>query len=688
MEINGKTVLVCDCNGTMPIDGKTLARACGAEPGMDVNTLLCRSQLANFERAVQAGLPVVVACTQEAPLFAEVRAELGLDTDLTFVNIREHAGWSDEGARALPKIAALLAEAALDVPPTPSLTLKSAGVALIYGKDEVAVEAARQITDRLDCTVLLSRPADVVPPRLADVPVFRGTVSAAKGHLGAFEVVVNDYAPALPSSRSALRFEHPRDGASSTCDLILDITGDPPLFTAHEKRDGYLRADPRDPVAVQKALFELVEMSGEFEKPAYVAYDAGLCAHSRSKKTGCTRCLEVCPTGAITPNGDHVAIDAYVCAGCGSCAAVCPTGAATYALPPRDFLYERLQTILSTYNQAGGTAAVLLAHDGHGEEMLSTLARHGRGLPANVIPFRVQAVTQLGFDFFATALAYGASQIRLIVDPRQREELGGLATQIGLAETALSGLGYGAGRVSVIDEADPDAVEAELYGGAAPTPPRAGSFTARGNKRGTTLLALRHLHSVAPAPVDILPLAPGSPFGTLEVNVEGCTLCLSCVGACPTGALIDNPDWPMLRFIEDACVQCGLCKATCPEKVIGLKPRLNLTETAKSPVVVKEEAPAQCIRCGKAFGMRGAIDKVIEKLSGKHWMFQDGSATERIRMCEDCRLVIQHERGIDPFAGPARPNPRTTEDYLRERDAQAVREAARPPASPPRKFDS
>jgi ferredoxin len=193
---------------------------------------------------------------------------------------------------------------------------------------------------------------------------------------------------------------------------------------------------------------------------------------------------------------------------------------------------------------------------------------------------------------------------------------------------------------------------------------------------------------VAPAPVDILPLAPGSPFGTLEVNVEGCTLCLSCVGACPTGALIDNPDWPMLRFIEDACVQCGLCKATCPEKVIALKPRLNLTDLAKSPVVVKEEAPAQCIRCGKAFGMRGAIEKVIEKLSGKHWMFQDGSATERIRMCEDCRLIIQHERGIDPFAGPARPSPRTTEDYLRERDAQALREAARPSASPPRKFDS
>ena len=142
MEINGKTVLVCDCNGTMSIDGKALAKACGAAPGLDVNTLLCRSQVSNLERALHAGLPVVVACTQEAPLFAEIRAEIGVDTDLAFVNIREHAGWSDESNRALPKMAALIAEAALDIPPTGSVTLKSSGVTLIYGRDEAAIEAA------------------------------------------------------------------------------------------------------------------------------------------------------------------------------------------------------------------------------------------------------------------------------------------------------------------------------------------------------------------------------------------------------------------------------------------------------------------------------------------------------------------------------------------------------------------
>src|SRR3546814_4729385 len=83
--------------------------------------------------------------------------------------------------------------------------------------------------------------------------------------------------------------------------------------------------------------------------------------------------------------------------------------------------------------------------------------------------------------------------------------------------------------------------------------------------------ALRHLHEKAPEPVDLLPLAPGAPFGRIAVDTAGCTLCLACVSACPTGALLDDENRPWLGFREEACVQCGLCRATCPEKVIALE---------------------------------------------------------------------------------------------------------------------
>ena len=65
------------------------------------------------------------------------------------------------------------------------------------------------------------------------------------------------------------------------------------------------------PALVTDALLQLTDMVGEFDKPRYVDYDAKICAHSRSGIVGCTRCIDNCPTSAITANTaeDRVTID-------------------------------------------------------------------------------------------------------------------------------------------------------------------------------------------------------------------------------------------------------------------------------------------------------------------------------------------------------------------------------------------
>ncbi len=669
MELKGKQVLVCNCEVTMALDGKALAKACGAED-CEVHTQLCRAQIDRFRSSVAAGGPILVGCTQEAPLFEETRAELGPDTPVAYANIRERAGWAEQGAAATPKIAALLAEATLDMPPTPSVSLASEGQCLVYGRDEQALEAARQLAPRLSVTLLLAEADDVIPPRVVDIPIFRGRITVARGHLGAFEVEIDGHAPMTVSSRQALRFERPRDGVTSRCDLILDLTGDAPLFVGHDKRDGYFRPDPGNPAAVQRALFALTDLVGEFDKPRYVDFHADLCAHARSRRIGCTRCLDVCPAAAIQPDGDVVAIDPYLCGGCGACNSVCPTGAAAYAYPPATSLLERLRTLLGSYRRAGGEAPVLLVHDeAHGGELISMMARFGRGLPASVIPFALNEVTQVGLDVILGALAYGATRLLFLVPPKREGELAGLRAQLGYADAVLAGLGYGEGRLELLVEADPDAVEELLHGLADPGAPMpAASFRAMGNKRALMRLALQELHGHAPAPVDQVALPEGAPFGRAVVDAPGCTLCLACVGACPTGAFQDNPERPELRFQEDACVQCGLCVSTCPEKVITLEPRLNFADEARRALLVKEEEPFTCIRCGTPFGTRSSIEKIVEKLAEKHWMFKDSAAVDRIRMCEDCRVVVQFEAKDNPLAGGVRPAPRTTDDYLRERE--------------------
>jgi ferredoxin len=568
---------------------------------------LCRAEIERFRAAVAAGAPLTVGCTQEVPLFAEEAQESKKQTGLTFVNVRETAGWSSQAADAGPKMAALLAAAGEPTPKIPFVTLSSEGVILIYGRDERAIETANLLKDHLDVTVMITRPVALTPGRVNEFPVVKGTIRSARGHLGEFEIVVDDFAIAVPSSRAVLAFGPRRDGAVSQCDIMLDISGSAPLFSAYDLRDGYLRADPSDPAAILRAVIKARDLVGTFDKPRYIAFSEDLCAHSRSRIVGCHRCLDLCPTGAIEPAGDHVAIDANICAGCGQCAAACPTGAAAYALPPADALMRKLRTLLNVYREAGGLHPMLLLHDDeHGGALIDALARHGDGLPANVLPLAVNEVTQVGLETIAVAFAYGASAVRFLLRARPRHDIAGLTRAVALAEPILNALGFGS--VATIETDDPDALGAALAAIQAHTSsPRPASFLPVGPKREVMQLALRELHHAAPTPIDVVALPEGAPFGAVEIDVAGCTLCLSCVAACPTGALGDDPERPLLRFTEDACVQCELCKATCPEKVITLKPQLDFRTANAMSRVLKEEEPFHCIRCGRPFGVKSTI---------------------------------------------------------------------------------
>ncbi|XIA63541.1 4Fe-4S binding protein [Bradyrhizobium sp. TZ2] len=655
----------------MPLDPAAIGRGCTSR--ITQSNQLCGLELDRFKEALADGAPITVACTQEAPLFREV-AENSPTAQLTFVNIRETGGWSKDAAAASPKAAALIAAAGEEMPPISLVTLDSSGVALIYGRDEVAIEAAQRLADRLDITVLLTRPGDVTPRRTNEFPVLKGTIRNARGHLGQFELAIDDYALPKPSSRAKLVFGPSRDGAASTCDLILDLSGGNALFPAHDLRPGYLRADPRDKVAVERAIADAGGLVGTFDKPCFINFEESLCAHSRSSITGCTRCLDLCPTGAITPNGNSVAIDTNVCAGCGSCASVCPTGAASYALPSADALMRRLRTLLQTYRKAGGRDAVVLFHDGeHGEEIIDALARFGAGLPAHVLPLRVNEVTQLGPEIIASVFAYGGCGVALLTRARPRHDVTALRRAAETSDSIISALGFGAGLVRIIETDDPDQLRDMLD--AAPrgvTTQKPAGFVPRGAKRGVLETTFRELHLAAPAAVDVVPLAPGAPFGTVKLNVEGCTLCHACVTACPTGALSDNPDRAMLRFTESLCVQCGLCEATCPEKVITIEPRLDFQAWNTPLRVLKEEEPFNCIACGKPFGTKSSIDRVLAKLGEKHWMFQGANAKrlDVIKMCADCRVEAVVNESFDPHASPQRPPVMTTEDYLRAREVK------------------
>ncbi|WP_375258006.1 4Fe-4S binding protein [Citreimonas sp.] len=644
-----KSLITCDCLGSQTVDADALSKA----TGMDVQspcTALCTRQIDRAAAALTKG-NAVFCCTQEARTFDALAEELGVEP-APVLDLRDRAGWTEDTRSNVPKMSALIAESLLPPAAEKSLDVVAEGLCLVIGRAEVALPAAEQLSDYLSVTVLLAEGDEIPDTRAYDV--ITGRLRRATGALGQFEVVIDALRQIEPGGRGGFDLTEAKDGGVSQCDVIVDLRGDVPLFPAHDKREGYLRADPGHPAGVAAAVMAASHLVGTFEKPLYVKTEPMLCAHSRAEQTGCTRCLDLCPTGAIVPNGDHVTVDPMICAGCGACSAVCPSGAISYDAPPVDLTFRRVQTLAKAYLDAGGEAPRLLIHDSHGTEMIGLSARHGRGLPADVIPLEMTAIGAFGHAEVVAALAAGFASVALLPGPKA--DVDALSAQVALAQAIA-----GEGRVRVLDTPDPDVMSDALYDETAPAPV-ATPVRPMGTRRQITRQAARALHPET----EILALPEGAPYGAVLVDKDACTLCLSCVSLCPSGALGDNPDLPQLRFQEDACLQCGLCANICPEDAITLEPRLDLTGAALRQEVINEEEPFACIECGSLFGVKSTIERITEKLQG-HSMFQGGDKLRMIQMCDDCRVNAQFHSQDNPFAGRERPRPRTTDDYLSKR---------------------
>ena len=677
----------------MPLQPQALGMA--LDEKLTLHSTLCRRDAGAFLQALPSGDDVVVACTQEKQLFTALAEQAeGTVSVVRFVNIRETGGWSRDAQDATPKLAALLAAARLPDPePVPTVTYKSAGRLLVVGPLALAERAATLLGDTLDVTIF-STGGDGAAGGMQErrFPVLAGRPSALTGWLGAFTFAwtqdnpidldlctrCNACVEACPegaigldyqidlarctSHRScvkacgaagAIQFGREERTLSESFDLVLDL-GVQPLVTLHAPPQGYFRWDGHSP----DTLLKLREMVGEFEKPKFFTYKQSLCAHSRNTQVGCNACIDICSAQAVSSDKarQKITVNPNLCVGCGACTTVCPTGALGYAYPRVSEQGLRFKTLLSTYAKAGGKDAVLLLHSQQqGQKLVEQLGREARlkrlhGVPANVIPLALWHTASTGIDLWLSAVAQGASQVVVLATGEEAPDyVRGLESQMAVAQAVLQGLGYTGTHLRVVRSETAAALDAGLQSLSATrqrVPAVAARFAAVQEKRSTLDMALDHLITHAPLGADALPeaiaLPAGAPgtgalLGSITVDKNACTLCLSCVSACPASALQDNAALPQLRFLEKNCVQCGLCATTCPENAIALVPRLLLTPARREARVLNETKPYACVRCAKPFGTLKAIEAMLGKLAG-HAMFQ-GEALERLKMCSDCRVI-------------------------------------------------
>lgn len=679
------TFKLCNCNRSMPIDGAA-AEKIGTVLGtasLPVATELCRHEVSAYLGALDGVDDVIVGCTQERALFAELAQQKGSVAPLRFVNLRETGGWGADRKQSLPKMAALLAATALPDPePVPVVDYRSEGHVLIVGPADRALPWARRLQDQLEVSVLLTGSAHAEMPVERTFPVFSGEQVTVAGWLGAFtaewrqhnpidleictrcnacvtacpeQAIGLDYQIDMEKCRShhdcvkacgaigAIDFARGDTRRNTASDLIFDLS-DTPLLTLHQPPQGYF-APGADLQRQMDDALKLTQMVGEFSKPKFFLYKEKLCAHGRNGKTGCTACIDVCSAEAVSHDGNRIKVNPNLCVGCGACTTECPSGALAYAYPRASDIGLRIQTMLTAYGKAGGMQPMLLMHDQENGasliERLGRAAQAGKGLsgmPARVLPVALHHSASTGIDVWLAAVAYGAAHIAILTTGSEAPQyMAALKRQIEVAQAILNGMGYAGSHFSLIEAATPKELDAALAAlGPAQVPAKPALFHVAAEKRTTLGLAIDHLKNGAPAaPVEIA-LPAGAPFGAVQVDRQACTLCMSCVGACPEAALADNPDLPQLRFIEANCVQCGLCETTCPEDAITLIPRLSLADTVRQPAVLNEAQPFHCISCGKPFGTAQMIANMVAKLS-QHGAFS-GNA-DRLKMCADCRVV-------------------------------------------------
>ncbi|MCP4471301.1 MAG: 4Fe-4S dicluster domain-containing protein [Gammaproteobacteria bacterium] len=485
---------------------------------------------------------------------------------------------------------------AFEFEPTSLLSYRSAGKLLALG-DEAALRKCADLPASIDLT----------PIAVADG---RASIS---GYLGAFVVEI-----AGPGDE-----QHRYQG-----DAILDL-GEAPLLARELLPPGYFHLPPAAWNDTQ-ALAELGELRGEFQKPGYFDYDAAICAHSVNGKIACRQCLDACPAEAIKSLGDIIEVDPYLCQGGGSCTTVCPSGAIRYLYPNLRDNGLRLRDTLACYTEQGGEAAIVLFH-----------AQDFSPLPylqayENLLPVAVEEVASAGTDLCLSALAYGAAQVVLYLDGQVPvSSVANLERQVDWVQELIIGLGLQRESITIcrhevalasLDSAR--AIEAAEYD----MPP---------HKRDAILQALDHLVARLQPAAEWVDLPGQAPFGEAVIDAEKCTLCMACVGACPGRALQDgsNRELPEVFFIESNCLQCGACVQTCPEDAIGLTPRLLLQSEARNRArALNRDRPFACISCGKPFAPTSVIHKMQEKLKD-HYMFAGERALDRLKMCEDCRVV-------------------------------------------------
>jgi ferredoxin len=377
---------------------------------------------------------------------------------------------------------------------------------------------------------------------------------------------------------------------------------------------------------IQEVIISLKQNINSYSYKKFITYEPTICQYTERRVEICTKCEDVCPTVAITKNDKTktLTFSQIDCFGCGGCVSVCPSGSLDYAPTNRDSLFE-----MSKFYKDTHPLIIPLKMDIQNLEL---------ELKDNVLPFAIEGEKFLDESSLLTLLQLSGSQVIFYCDFLSK----GTADSIRiLNDIYQKRFGLDAVLVASNEEELSLALEKVSF-----VEDSYFNFNQSGLKK-REVFSQRLQKIVGNEDLGIVTTGEYIHYGTVKVNQDNCTLCLSCVGACNVDALFANESDFTLRVNPSLCTSCGYCEISCPE-IDCLT--IQMDEIQLQPMWFKENVLAKdklfaCVECGKEFATTKAIEKIASIMAP---IFEKSSETKKrtLYCCEDCKAKLMIKQGL------------------------------------------
>lgn len=374
----------------------------------------------------------------------------------------------------------------------------------------------------------------------------------------------------------------------------------------------------------KELLESLHSFIGAYSYTSPIVFSPNLCEfwHRRPKRNAddgyCHKCSDVCQSFGVFRDDKkgEIVLSSPDCIACGDCVSVCPTGALQRES-------ESLESLTYQAQMYKGSIPILHAKS-HSKEVIAALRSSPNPL---ALPFVLGQPHILNVTSLLSIVQESGAMAIVYAQPSEfvRE---GVDSFNALCEAI-----FGTKCVLLAhDEAELCAClqEARVLDCVHYT------YTPRADEGAKEIFSQRAYAWVR-----------GGAFGRVSMQHSGnvlidsqkCTLCLSCVDACNTKALINEGSSFSLLFKQSLCTGCGYCADTCAEQVIRIES--NVLDAQSSSFEYTQKAfdePFKCVECGKVFATTKSINKIKNILLPT--MAGDIIKQRGLECCGDCKIKL------------------------------------------------